>query len=225
VWRGLIDEVNGFADQFALPLSEVSAVLDRIAAGEFDARLDGPYMGEFAALQHSLNMALERQQRLIESYGALPPPGNRLPLPSEQRPGVSNGATLVKPDRTDLQQMNVLLVQDDPVEQETITRLLAELGCSVSTAADAADALTRLGEEIFDLVVLESGHHATSEEDACKLIRSGGVLNLEVPIVAIGSNQEPEKQARVFEAGASHYLVKPYSQGAFVNAVRRFSRS
>jgi CheY-like chemotaxis protein len=224
VWRSLVDDVNGFADQFVRPLSEVSAVLDRIAAGEIDARLDGPYMGEFAALQHSLNMALDRQQRLIESHGALLPPGSRLPLSFEQHPGVSNGAPLVKPDRTDLQQMNVLLVQDDPVEQATITRLLAELGCSVSTAADAADALTRLSEEIFDLVVLESGQHATSEEDACKLIRSGGPRNLEVPIVAIGSNQEPEKQARVFEAGASHYLVKPYSQGAFVNAVRRFSR-
>ncbi len=224
VWRGLVDDVNDFADQFVRPLSEVSAVLDRVAAGEFDARLDGPFMGEFAALQHSLNVALDRQQNVIDSRGAHFYRVTDIPIPHDERGLGPNGASLKPLSSSTVLQMNVLLIQENPSEQETITRVLAELGCSVSTVADTADALARLSEERFDLVVVEPGEDTMSEEAFCKLIRSGGGRNLEIPIVAIGTTQAPEEQARVFEAGASHYLVKPYSHGAFLSAVRRFSR-
>jgi methyl-accepting chemotaxis protein len=59
-WRIILRELETFSATYTGPLREISTVLDSIADGEMSARLDGPYTGEFAVVQQSLNRALDR---------------------------------------------------------------------------------------------------------------------------------------------------------------------
>lgn len=59
-WRVVLRELETFSATYTTPLREISAVLDSVAEGDMSARLDGPYSGEFAVVQQSLNRALDR---------------------------------------------------------------------------------------------------------------------------------------------------------------------
>jgi CheY-like chemotaxis protein len=51
--------------------------------------------------------------------------------------------------------MNVLVVDDDETIRVLLTHLFARRGDRVATARDGADAIARLSEEPFDLLVLD----------------------------------------------------------------------
>ena len=66
-YRALLDDINGAVDAVAAPLGATAAALDRIAARDLTARVDGDFAGEFGRIQGAFNdAARELGQALAE---------------------------------------------------------------------------------------------------------------------------------------------------------------
>jgi CheY-like chemotaxis protein len=125
--------------------------------------------------------------------------------------------------RAAVKRARVLLVDDSLVTREMERRLLEDAGFEVAAAVDAAEALSRLGEQTFDCVVTDiempdmDGFELTSQ-----LRRMEHFAHL--PIVVVSTRDRPEDRLRGLQAGADAYLTKQsLDAGELAALVRRLS--
>jgi len=119
--------------------------------------------------------------------------------------------------------VRVLLVEDSLVTREMERRLLEDAGFEVAAAADAAEALSRLGEETFDCVVTDIEMADMDGFELTSQLR-GMEHFAHLPIIVVSTRDRPEDRLRGLKAGADAYLTKQsLDAGELVQLVRRLS--
>lgn len=117
---------------------------------------------------------------------------------------------LANPSTTlEARRARILLVEDNPVNQLVAKGMLAKLGCQVQVASQGAEALERLEQEDFDLVLMDCNMPVMDGYEASRRIRQSGRWP-ELPIVALTANAMPEERERCRAAGMNDYLAKPF---------------
>jgi signal transduction histidine kinase/CheY-like chemotaxis protein len=112
----------------------------------------------------------------------------------------------------------VLLVEDNPVNQEVAAAMLDSLGCQVTPAADGAEALERLAGGGFDLVLMDcqmpvmDGLEATRRIRALERTRGDAEP---VPIVALTAHALGHDREQCLAAGMDDYVSKPLTRSDF----------
>lgn len=115
---------------------------------------------------------------------------------------------------------HILVVDDDVRLRELLGKYLADNGFRVATAADAADARTRLANLSFDLIVLDLMMPGESGLDLAADLRRTDT----VPILMLTAMAEADDRIRGLESGADDYLTKPFEPRELVlriNAILR----
>lgn len=115
----------------------------------------------------------------------------------------------------------ILLVEDNPVNQLVAKGMLAKLGCQVELATQGVDALARLEEEAFDLVLMDCNMPVMDGYEATRRIRERGHWP-GLPIVALTANAMPEERDRCRAAGMDDYLAKPFRREDLLAVVDRW---
>jgi CheY-like chemotaxis protein len=104
-----------------------------------------------------------------------------------------------------------LAVDDDPVNQRLLQRLLEKRGHEVVLAPDARAALTLYECNRFDVVLMDVEMPEIDGLEATRRIRSRekdlGLLR--VPIIALTAHTSSEARQNCLEAGCDAYLTKP----------------
>jgi two-component system, OmpR family, phosphate regulon response regulator OmpR len=111
---------------------------------------------------------------------------------------------------------HLLVVDDDARLRELLRRYLSDSGFRVTTAADAAEARSKLAGFAFDLIVLDvmmPGENGIQLTRA--LHRDGGS-----PIMLLTAMAEPEDRVNGLEQGADDYLAKPFEPRELVLRIR-----
>ncbi len=105
----------------------------------------------------------------------------------------------------------LLVVEDNLANQRVATMMLTKLGFTVDVAANGPLALTQLGAQSFDAVLMDCQMPGLDGYEATRRIRSGGLVgvNARVPIIALTAFARPEDRARCLEAGMDDYVSKP----------------
>lgn len=112
----------------------------------------------------------------------------------------------------------VLVVEDHPVNQLVLRRLLEKVGHEVEVAPDGAAALSVLetAEERFDLLLVDLQMPNVNGLELTREIRTreaGGMMYARrggrVPIVVLTAHAWTDDRQRCLEAGADAYLAKP----------------
>jgi chemotaxis protein histidine kinase CheA len=103
--------------------------------------------------------------------------------------------------------LRVLLVDDSLVTREMERRLLEDAGFVVAVAADAAEALARLGTDRFDCVVTDVEMPGMDGYELTRHLR-GVPQFAQLPVVVVSTRERPEDRLRGLEAGADAYLTK-----------------
>ncbi|NWC95163.1 MULTISPECIES: response regulator [unclassified Pseudomonas] len=103
----------------------------------------------------------------------------------------------------------ILLVEDNPVNQLVAKGMLGKLGCEVIVAAHGGEALKRLEEQSFDMVLMDCNMPVMDGYEASRQIRRSGRWP-ELPIVALTANAMSEERERCRAAGMNDYLAKPF---------------
>ena len=115
----------------------------------------------------------------------------------------------------------VLLVEDNPVNRLVAMSMLAPLGLEITEAEDGEQALERLREGIFDLVLMDCQMPVLDGFATTARIRAGdaGADRVRVPIVAFTANALDGDAQRCIAAGMDGYLSKPFTREQLAGTV------
>jgi CheY-like chemotaxis protein len=104
----------------------------------------------------------------------------------------------------------ILVVDDDELVLIAIQELLSPLGFSVVKACSGADALEKIAQEQFDLIILDIIMPEMDGFEVCQRIRQTNSYT-ETPIMMLTAKSGEEDKERGIEVGANLYLPKPIS--------------
>ena len=114
----------------------------------------------------------------------------------------------------------ILAVDDDPMTLRYLRDALSKAGYHPMVTTDPDEALRLVASERPDLVLLDL---MLPGSDGIELMRS--ILNMaDVPVVFLSAYGRDEVIAQAFEAGATDYMVKPFSATELVARVRSAMR-
>jgi len=115
----------------------------------------------------------------------------------------------------------ILLVEDNELNQEVALALLADTHLAVDVAGDGAQALERLANQTYDLVLMDMQMPVMDGMTATREIRrQARFANL--PIVAMTANALSGDRERCIEAGMNEHLVKPIDPDKLMQTLRRW---
>jgi len=112
----------------------------------------------------------------------------------------------------------ILVVDDDEMVLMALDELLKPEGYDVQTVSSGAEALKRLDEDGYDLLMLDLIMPEMNGFDLCKQIREKEKYK-EVPIVFLTAKSRDEDRVRGLEAGANLFLSKPISPDKLIKIV------
>ena len=102
---------------------------------------------------------------------------------------------------------HILIVDDEASVRDWLTIYLKRAGHSYRTAANGAEALVALKEEMFDLVITDLKMPKVSGLDVLRAVKTRSPLTEVVVITAFAT---PETAIEAMKAGAYDYLTKPF---------------
>jgi two-component system cell cycle response regulator len=104
----------------------------------------------------------------------------------------------------------LLVVDDNEDNRYTLVQRLRRLRyTNVATAVDGRDALVRLAEREFDLVLLDVMMPELNGYEVLERMRGDNRLR-DVPVIMISALDQVESVVRCIELGAADYLPKPF---------------
>ncbi len=110
----------------------------------------------------------------------------------------------------------VLLVEDNPVNQEVVRAMIEPLGCTLRIAHDGLDGLMALMQERFDLVLMDCQMPIMDGYSAVMHFRTGQyqgdpfVSPPNTPVVAVTAHAMEAEAQRCLAVGFDSYLAKPF---------------
>ncbi|HEV2991879.1 MAG TPA: ATP-binding protein [Candidatus Angelobacter sp.] len=142
---------------------------------------------------------------------------------------VANGTNLTmamdsgtgrKPDRA--YKLKVLLAEDNLVNQKLAVRLLQDLGHQPVVATTGIEALAKLEEQSFDLVIMDVQMPDMDGFTATAAIRAReDKTTARLPIIAMTANAIKGDRERCIEAGMDDYIAKPMGANQLQEAIER----
>lgn len=103
----------------------------------------------------------------------------------------------------------ILIVEDSATQAAALAALLEEHGFETAIARNGEQALARIGNEKFSLVLTDVLMPGISGYDVCRRIKTD-LGRSDLPVVLLTSLGDPLDILRGLECGADNYVTKPY---------------
>jgi two-component system, OmpR family, KDP operon response regulator KdpE len=110
----------------------------------------------------------------------------------------------------------ILVVDDEPQIRRVMRTTLVARGYVVSDARSGEEALDKLREERFDLVLLDMNMPGMGGMEACRSIRGGS----DMPIIILSIRNTEKDKVEALDAGADDYVTKPFSTPELLARIR-----
>jgi two-component system chemotaxis response regulator CheY len=107
--------------------------------------------------------------------------------------------------------MNIIVVDDYNTMRRIIRNLLKQLGFdNVDEAADGGEALAKMKEKSYSLVISDWNMEPMTGLELLKLVRADAHLKA-TPFIMVTAESKPENVIAAKQAGVSNYIVKPFN--------------
>ncbi|WP_374340443.1 PAS domain S-box protein [Azonexus sp.] len=168
-------------------------------------------------------LGLAIAQHLAELMGgatglsSTPGQGSTFWFTARLRPGVAEPAAdvvAVAPEDAErllashYRNARILVVEDNPINQEVALDLLRGVGLQADLAVDGAEAVRMVGQVPYDLVLMDIQMPVLDGLGATRLIRAEPRWR-QLPILAMTANAFGEDRQRCLEAGMNDHVPKP----------------
>ena len=118
----------------------------------------------------------------------------------------------------------VLLVEDNELNREMLTRRLRRAGLEVVTAADGREALARMQEQQPAVVLMDMSLPVLDGWTACRMAREDEQLR-HIPIIALTAHAMEEDRVKAMNAGCDDYATKPVDFPALLAKIEKLSKT
>ncbi len=136
-------------------------------------------------------------------------------------PNIAGGQTAIPDLKPNL---NILLVEDNPVNQRVAETMLRKMGCHVVVANDGQAALEQLHDLAVDIVLMDCQMPVMDGFEATRRLRAGevGPLAANLPILAMTANAMPSDRDHCLAAGMDDHIAKPVRRDELITALARW---
>lgn len=117
--------------------------------------------------------------------------------------------------------LQVLVVEDHPVNRMILEAWMGSAGHSCAAAENGQIAVDMAGLQQYDLIVMDVNMPVMDGLSATRAIRAGAGPNAETPIVVLSASARNEDHEAGLEAGADAYLNKPIDFAALAQVMNR----
>lgn len=119
--------------------------------------------------------------------------------------------------------LEILVVEDDPVNQQLDSEILGRLGYQSTIVGDGESALYTLQSRTFDLVLMDVELPGQSGLEIIRQIRAGQLdgVNESLFTVALTAYAMDEDRTRCMDAGASDFIAKPIDIGLLKSSMMK----
>ena len=115
----------------------------------------------------------------------------------------------------------ILVAEDSITSRTLIKNILETAGYQVVTAVDGVDALTRIKNDVFDLIVSDVDMPRMNGFELTARIKGDKQL-AEIPVVLVTALESRDDRERGIEAGADAYIIKrSFDQGNLLEVIRK----
>jgi len=120
----------------------------------------------------------------------------------------------------DLQGLKILVIDDSKTIRRTAETLLAKEGCTVFTALDGFDALSKIADHHPDIIFVDIMMPRLDGYQTCSLIKHNDNFK-DTPVIMLSSKDGLFDRARGRIVGSEQYLTKPFTRDELLGAISR----
>jgi len=131
---------------------------------------------------------------------------------------------LSQTDEELLQSLKILVAEDNFMNQKLISGLLSRWKCHFDIANNGEEAVEQFKKLHYDVVFMDINMPIMNGYEAAKMIRNS-TSNFRVPIVALTAAVLSTEKEKVFLAGMSEYISKPFSPKKLKETVLKLART
>ena len=105
----------------------------------------------------------------------------------------------------------ILVVEDDPINQLYIRKCLLKLGHEVDLAKNGSEALEKLQDKTYHLVLMDCQMPVMDGYEATRQVRLMEGPNADIPVIALTAHAGPEDRQKCLDAGMNVHMTKPFT--------------
>lgn len=113
--------------------------------------------------------------------------------------------------------LKILLVEDNPMNQNLVQRVLESFGAVVEVAKNGRVAIDMVQKKSYQLILMDLQMPEMDGYSATQFIRND--LNNDTPIIACTADVMLNEKEKCFEIGMNGYLAKPYKAKDLIKAI------
>ena len=114
--------------------------------------------------------------------------------------------------------LKILVIDDSKTIRRTAETLLTKEGCTVFTAIDGFDALSKIADHQPDLIFVDIMMPRLDGYETCSLIKNNKVFRT-TPVIMLSSKDGLFDRARGRIVGSEQYLTKPFTKDELLGAI------
>ena len=104
--------------------------------------------------------------------------------------------------------MKILIVEDDPLSLDMLSRRLEKRGFAILTATDGAQALRHAREDGVELVITDIGLPKLDGYELAMTIKADSTVS-HIPLIALTAHAMKEDEDKILKSGFDAYETKP----------------
>lgn len=120
--------------------------------------------------------------------------------------------------------LHVLLVEDNLMNQKFMSHILKRLGATFEIAIDGKDAIEKVKQQKFDLILMDIQMPVMDGLEATRIIRNQLKLG-DIPIIALTAHAMKGDREKCIAAGCNGYITKPIDQQKLVSEIMNVIKS
>ena len=139
-----------------------------------------------------------------------------LPIGDDAKLVVKN----IKISKNSFEGINILLVEDNEMNRFIAIQSLKITGCQITEAINGLEAIEKLKESSFDIILMDIQMPQMNGVEATKIIRTE--IDNKIPIIALTANAFKTDIDLYLSIGMTDYLIKPYKEEDLYRVVQKY---